>query len=684
MRIATKKLSGMLRCAAEIGAIEETWQTLLADAFCKAVVRQKKLILSVVLLLLALPCFSLNTASPPALFSHQSRISSSTIGADHQSLSGHGFEGLALAIGGPGALSYSAACVVSPYATDVSLAFGQSGWVTYGVYILAGLLIEIGIAFAMLDSRRRMTQSQNELKRLCEIDRIIAQSSARLSGASSEQIDFEIQNILESVLIAEGADQASWIVVDGDGLVSSRSYSAQSYSYHDAVEFYASSELPWVTKQLIHNSGAAIILEKLSSLPSDAHVDRAHFEQKGVKSIGFFPSHPEKTGRSFLKLVHLTRTRKWPTTVSNRLLVLSRIFANALRCKEAQHALLDNEQMFRSLVTEAPIGIALEDLDGNIQYANPALCSMLGYTREEMTGMNCSQFADVQFHEEEGPMFEAMRTGKTNGYRIEKCYNRKDGKHIWGQVNVSTLQSSGTQPVVLATVEDVSEKKAFVDELKRAHEEMSQLTSRLLRTQEDERARIARELHDDIGQRLSLVTAGMDMLRVRLPSEKARELKVPELLHDLDELVSDVHNLSHQLHSSKLQHLGLSAAVNELCRQNSNKHRVAIELTADQISRRLPEQISLCFYRVAQEALNNAIRHSSSPSIEVKLMEDKASLHMEITDFGVGFNPTHRDAGLGLVTMHERLKIIGGKLAIESRPGKGCRVVADANFEQSC
>jgi signal transduction histidine kinase len=137
--------------------------------------------------------------------------------------------------------------------------------------------------------------------------------------------------------------------------------------------------------------------------------------------------------------------------------------------------------------------------------------------------------------------------------------------------------------------------------------------------------------------------------------------------------------MSQQLHSSKLDHLGLSAALKELCRRLAGQHRT-INLTTDQVPQCLSEEVSLCFYRVAQEALTNAVKHSRSARVEVAVVSDGRVLNMRIRDFGVGFDPAVERDGLGLVTMQERLKMIGGVLRFHSIPGRGTELEAEANL----
>ena len=208
------------------------------------------------------------------------------------------------------------------------------------------------------------------------------------------------------------------------------------------------------------------------------------------------------------------------------------------------------------------------------------------------------------------------------------------------------------------------------------------VSGRLISLAEEERRHLARELHDDIGQRLSLLAVELDTLKNDFHSEDELRERLAVALTGLQELAADVHNLSHRLHSAKLQHLGLSTALKEVCRQMAGQHQIEIDLHADNASS-LPEDVSLCFYRVAQEALNNAVKHSHSRRVEVHLDNRHEQLFLQIKDFGIGFDPAVPVEGLGLATMRERLRMLGGTLSIRSIAGRGTELIAKAKTEQS-
>src|SRR5262245_3028167 len=200
---------------------------------------------------------------------------------------------------------------------------------------------------------------------------------------------------------------------------------------------------------------------------------------------------------------------------------------------------------------------------------------------------------------------------------------------------------------------------------------------RLLQAQESESRRIARELHDDLGQGLALLTVKLDLLRQK-PPEAADKLgvEIHELSAQVRHLSSSVHDLSHQLHPSKLEQLGLVAAISGLCRELTHHHGLKIEFTHDQMPAAMSPDAAVCLYRIAQEGLQNAIKHSGAQQAEVALSGTADAISLRIVDHGRGFDPRqlHGRSGLGLVSMRERVRFLGGEIVIDSPPSGGTRL----------
>jgi signal transduction histidine kinase len=217
-----------------------------------------------------------------------------------------------------------------------------------------------------------------------------------------------------------------------------------------------------------------------------------------------------------------------------------------------------------------------------------------------------------------------------------------------------------------------------IDITERKQAEMSslELSGHLLRAQEEERARIARELHDDISQRMAFLQIGLEQFE-NIPKLSANNRKE---LHDLarvaSDLSSDLHSLSHQLHPTRLELQGLVAAMGSLCREISDQHRLQIKFVSHQVPGEIPRAVGLCLYRIAQEALRNVAKHGDTLDAKVELSISDQGIDLCISDSGTGFNPqsVHLKGGLGLLSMRERVRLIEGQLSIESRPLRGTQV----------
>jgi signal transduction histidine kinase len=198
-----------------------------------------------------------------------------------------------------------------------------------------------------------------------------------------------------------------------------------------------------------------------------------------------------------------------------------------------------------------------------------------------------------------------------------------------------------------------------------AEERLHQLSGRLISAQEEERSRIARDLHDDAGQRLALLAIGLD------------QLQAPELADQARALSADLHRIAHQLHPASLDQLGLLPAARRFAVELGAAHGVVIEVASDAWPDAVPRETALVLYRVMQEALQNAVRHSGASRIEVAFRRFGDGMTVRVADSGRGFEPEQlEEGGLGLAGMRERLRLVGGGLRIDSRPGGGTIVEA--------
>jgi signal transduction histidine kinase len=212
---------------------------------------------------------------------------------------------------------------------------------------------------------------------------------------------------------------------------------------------------------------------------------------------------------------------------------------------------------------------------------------------------------------------------------------------------------------------------------KRKEEEISGLSGRLLEAQEQERSRIARDLHDDISQRLALLVNDLVEIEGKLPKSAAdARQSIHEIGQRASEICTDIQDISHQLHPSKLQYLGLATAAKLFCKEFTEHEKLAVDFRSVDMPTNVPAEISLCLFRVLQEALHNAAKHSGASQIEVRLRGVPGEIQLTIRDRGVGFDPktAEKGKGLGLISIRERVGLVGGEFSIFSKPHSGTEI----------
>jgi len=244
-------------------------------------------------------------------------------------------------------------------------------------------------------------------------------------------------------------------------------------------------------------------------------------------------------------------------------------------------------------------------------------------------------------------------------------------------LGMNDLQSYVAMIVFLATSLIITRLVSRVR--KQGEEALSSVSYKVIKAEEQERHRMATELHEDIGQRLTLLALGIERLKtdtldpsVDVPSRMDAAWK------QTLEILTDVKALAHELHSPRLEYLGIAAVMSSFCKEFGERKRVGIDFRSDGLPSAIPSEISLCLFRVLQEALYNAVQHSGVRQVDARLWGTSDQIQLTVSDLGVGFNlkKGRQDGGLGINRMQERLKLVKGNLSIDSRPKRGTTVCA--------
>ena len=335
--------------------------------------------------------------------------------------------------------------------------------------------------------------------------------------------------------------------------------------------------------------------------------------------------------------------------------------------KQAEDALRASEEKFRSVFRDAGVGMVIVSPEGRFLAANEAFCECLGYTEEELLQRTLESVTLA----EDWPTFsrkltETLERG-TSFQRVEKHCLHKSGRVITTESSASLIRGPGGEPrYFVGEVLDVTQRKL-------AEEVLSNVSRRLIQAHEEERSRIARELHDDVNQRIALLAGNLQCVKEGLSSEGAASRGIEQAYQLAVDLGHDIQALSHRLHSSKLEYLGLVTAAASFCKELSARQEIEVDFHSQGVPRELPQEIALCLFRVLQEALQNAIKHSGERHFQVSLTSGTRQIELIVGDSGIGFEPEEAlwGRGLGLTSMKERLKLVDGHLSIESKPHAG-------------
>ena len=254
-------------------------------------------------------------------------------------------------------------------------------------------------------------------------------------------------------------------------------------------------------------------------------------------------------------------------------------------------------------------------------------------------------------------------------FELEYRMIAKDGRTVW-LYSLVTVQRENDEPTYLCGF------SINVSRLRQAEAALRDVSARLINAQEEERSRVARELHDDLSQRMALMSIELEQIAQTMHISDKMRRKFEGLQNQAQEISSDIHRLSYRLHPSKLDHLGLAAALRSLCEQINAGGKLRVYLHQMGFPAMLPKDVTLCLFRIAQEALRNAVKHSEANHVRVnvKLLGD--AVHLAVADDGCGFEMRSGSfaEGLGLISIRERLRIVGGTFEIHSQPAQGTRI----------
>lgn len=350
--------------------------------------------------------------------------------------------------------------------------------------------------------------------------------------------------------------------------------------------------------------------------------------------------------------------------------------------RKAERQLRESESKYSALVENSLTGIYIV-VDGEIIFANNRFAEIHGYSREEVIGMK----SWMVIHPEARESFEEIRQKRSRGEEVPLSYEikgiKKDGETVWTNRSNIAIEYGG-KPAILGNVADITQRMQVEEALRASEMECRLLSRQVIEAQENERKRFARDIHDGIGQSLAAIkyrVEGYSHLAKEEDSEKVKELK--SIVEMIQTSMEEVRRIQNDLRPAFLDEFGVIATITGFCEAfqatySDIKIKTKMGISEDEVAGYLKAPV----YRIFQEAMNNAARHSDAEQISISFLKTDDGIELIIKDNGVGFAANQRPSGnahgtgLGLYSMGERTELSGGTLEINSAPGKGTTIKA--------
>jgi PAS domain S-box-containing protein len=359
--------------------------------------------------------------------------------------------------------------------------------------------------------------------------------------------------------------------------------------------------------------------------------------------------------------------------------IIAALLLQRAKRKRAEVSLRESERRFRLVANSAPVMIWMSGTDKLCTFFNQGWLNFTGRPLEYELGNGWASGVHKDDLKRCLEIYSQAFDARVD-FEMEYRLRRSDGQYRWvNDAGVPRFEADGTFQGYIGSCIDTTERR-------QSEEARRQMSGRLITAHEEERARIARDLHDDLSQRMALLEIGLQEFEQETPKLSSA---AKDHLHNIGEIAreisTDIHDLSHELHPSKLDTLGLVPATAGFCREFSRQRGIQIHFVHHQVDQQITKEISLCIFRIVQEALRNVVKHSGATEATVELSGYNDSIDLCVSDTGAGFDPKSIDimGGIGLTSMKERLRLVGGRLSIESEPSRGTRIRAQIPLAKS-
>ena len=509
-----------------------------------------------------------------------------------------------------------------------------------------------------------------------DFEMLLSELSARFINVHVRETDAEIENALSRICEPLDIDLAilwQWSQTAPDVIAPTHVYYAREGTRPS--EPMRQDQYPWTRLQML--AGRLVVVSSPDSFPVEAVVDRQTCQLFGIKSAMALPlAIGGEPPFGALGLNCLRAERNWPDALVKHLQLVAQVFTHALARQRHDQRLREGEARLAASAELAGLAFYEADFDGGDVRVDDRFRELCGVPADQNHGLQVLEFWMAQLHPDDRERVLDLRQQLHDGLleRLDVEYRflhpTRGERWIDHVGRVVMRDDTGRTLRSFGVLRDITRTK-------RAQDALHDLSRRLIQAQEDERALLARELHDDVTQRLAVLAIDMGSAELAAPDGKQADV-MRSVRAELVRLSEDIHSLAYQLHPSVLEELGLVEALRAECERRGRQGRLTVAMDFESLVLVAAKEQELCLFRVAQEALNNVARHSGTNVARVTLRQADGGLLLAVRDDGIGFDPADlpQRHSLGLMSMRERVHLLKGTLDIESALGRGTMLVA--------
>lgn len=555
---------------------------------------------------------------------------------------------------------------------------------------------------------------------------LVSDLSARFVRISPDRVDAEIEHGLRKILEFFQVDRAGLLQIlpeKEEWMITHFAYSEHVAPIPTKTRLPASIN-PWAYEKLARK-GEAVIFSRIDDVPPEAEIDRKTWSEWGIRSNLVLPIFTSDSATHVIAINSVQRERLWPEDFILRLQLLGEIFVNSIE-RKSMHQQLEQALKFQemlSVLSAKFVNLPPDQVDAEIENGLQHIARFLDLDRCVMALFSEDKSQTITSHTWVASGVESVTAVVGNelipwvGSKIMRSepaiipsvdalpeeastdkafFNQVGiqsglylpliaGGEILGILGVASLRAERALPEELVRGLQVAadifsntlarHEKEHV--LREREKELQILTGRLILGQEEERRRLARELHDDLSQRLAVIAIEAGKLHSSVEKESGSILKPLLTLRDkIIQIAADVHNISRRLHPSILDDLGLARALESECARFAAREGTDVAFAAQNIPVDLPQDVSLSVYRIVQEGLHNIAKHACARRVIVSLAASENGLHLKVEDDGIGFDAAEvrNQPGLGLSSIRERARLVHARYRITSEPEKGTTI----------